>query len=441
MRGLRSLLVLLAIAGGFGAYLYFVEAKRDLADRAEKRDKVFTVEADKVEEITVKSETGDRTTLKKNGSEWQIVAPADKAARADAAEASGISTNLSNLEQQRVVEENAKNLADFGLEKPRVEVSFKSGGQEHTLQIGSKTPTGNDLYAKLGGQSKVFLIAAYLESTFNRSTFDLRDKTALKVDTQSVDSLEVTTENGTKKFAKVNGAWQLASPPEPRSDAVAVDNAITRVIGAQMKSLAPAKELKEYGLDKPAATARVGTGSAHATLLIGKAAEEGTVYAKDEARPEVFTIESGILDDLKKGPAEFRQKDVFDARSFNTTKIELTRAGSSWTFEKITEKAKDGAETEKWRQVAPAAKDADTQKINALLSTLTGARADSFVDKVPAAKPELVAALTFDNGKTERVTLLKSGPDGYAVRASESGAAKIAATLVDDIVKSVEGLK
>ena len=440
MRGIRSLLVLLVIAAGFGAYLYFVEAKRDTLDTGEKRDKVFSVEADKVEEITVKSESGDRTTLKKNGSEWQIVAPADKAAHADAAEASGISTNLSNLEQQRVVEENAQRLADFGLDKPRIEVSFKSGGQEQTLQIGSKTPTGNDLYAKLAGQSKVFLIAAYLESTFNRSTFDLRDKTALKVDTQAVDSLEVTTGSGTKKFAKVNGAWQLASPAEPRSDAVAVDNAITRVLGAQMKSLAPAKDLKEYGLDTPAATARIGSGSSHATLLIGKAAEEGSVYAKDEARPEVFTIESGILDDLKKGPAEFRQKDVFDARSFNTTKAELTRAGSSWIFEKVTEKAKDGAETEKWRQVAPAAKDADTQKVNALLSTLTGARAESFVEKVPTGKPELVVALTFD-GKTERVTLLKSGTDGYAVRASESGAAKIPATLVDDIVKSLEGLK
>ena len=441
MRGGRSFLVLLVIGAAFGSYLYFVESKRDPLETGEKRDKVFSVEADKVEEITVKSESGDRTTLKKNGSEWQIVAPADKAAHADAAEASGISTNLSNLEQQRVVEENAQNLADFGLDKPRVEVSFKSGGQDHTLQIGSKTPTGNDLYAKLGGQSKVFLIAAFLESTFNRSTFDLRDKTAIKVETQAVDSLEVTTENGTKKFAKVNNAWQLASPAEPRTDAVAVDNAITRVLGAQMKALAPAKDLKEYGLDKPAATARIGTGSSYATLLIGKAAEEGSVYAKDEARPEVFTIESGILDDLKKGPAEFRQKDIFDARSFNTTKVELTRAGSSWTFEKVTEKAKDGAETEKWRQVVPAAKDADTQKVNALLSTLTAARADSFVEKAPAGKPELEVALTFDNGKTERVTLVKSGTDAYAMRASDSGAAKIPPTVVDDVIKSIEGLK
>ena len=439
MRGARSLIVLLVIAGAFGAYLYFVEAKRDPLDTGEKRDKVFTVEADKIEEITIKSESGDRTTLKKAGEGWQIVAPAR--ATADPTETSGISTNLSTLEQQRVVDENPTELKDFGLAEPRIEITFKEGGKEQTLQIGSKTPTGNDLYAKIAGQPKVFLIAAYLESTFNRSTFDLRDKTALKVDAQKVDSLEVTTETGVKKFTKVNSAWQLTSPAEPRSDAGGIDNVVSRVLNAQMKSLAPAKDPKEYGFDKPAATVRVGSGSSQATLLIGKAAEEGSVYAKDETRPEIFTIESGILDDVKKAPSEFRQKDLFDARTFTTTKVEIVRGGQTWAFEKVKEKGKDGAELEKWVQRAPAAKDADADKMNTLITTLTGARADGFVDKGPAAKPEAAVTLTHEGGKTERVSFARSGSDGFAVRDGMPGAAKIPVTLVDDVVKAVEALK
>jgi Domain of unknown function (DUF4340) len=439
MRGARSLIILLVIAGAFGAYLYFVEAKRDPLDTGEKRDKVFTVEADKIEEITIKSESGDRTTLKKDGGAWQIAAPAG--ATADPTEASGISTNLSTLEQQRVVEENPTDLKDFGLAEPRIEVSFKEGGKEQTLQIGSKTPTGNDLYAKVAGQPKVFLIAAYLESTFNRSTFDLRDKTALKVDAQKVDSLEVTTDSGVKKFTRVNSAWQLTSPAEPRSDAVGIDNVVSRVLNAQMKALAPAKAATEYGFDKPAATVRVGTGSSQATLLIGKPAEEGSVYAKDEARAEVFTIESGILDDLKKAPSEFRQKDLFDARTFNTTKVELVRGTGAWTFEKVKEKGKDGAELEKWVQRTPVAKDADVDKINTLLTALTGARADAFVDKAPSAKPEAIFMLTHEAGKTERVSFARSGSDGFAMREGMPGAAKIPVSLVDDVVKAVEALK
>lgn len=441
MRGVRSLLVLVVIGAAFLAYLYFVEAKRDPLDTGEKRDKVFTVEADKIEELTIKSESGDRTTMKKNGADWQFIAPAGTTGKVDASEISGITTNLSTLEQQRVIEENAQDLNAFGLATPRIEVTFKADGKDQTLQIGTKTPTGNDLYAKVAGQPKVFLIAAYLESTLNRSTFDLRDKTAIMVDAQKVDSLEVTTEAGSKKFTKVNGAWQLTSPSEPRSDAQAVDTVVSRVLNAQMKTLAPARELKEYGLDKPAATARIGTGSSHATLLIGKTAEEGSVYAKDEARAEVFTIESGILDDLKKPAIEFRQKDIFDARSFNTKKIEISSGAAGSTFEKVTEKGKDGVETEKWRQVAPAAKDADADKIRTLLSTITGARAEAFVEKPPTGKPDVVVTLTFEEGKKERVSFVKSGADAWAVRDGLSGAAKVPASLVDDILKIVEGLK
>lgn len=441
MRGLRSLLVLLVIGVAFAAYLWFVEAKRDPFDTGEKRDKVFTVEQDKIEELTIKSESGDKTTMKKSGVDWQFVAPAGTSGKVDVSEISGITGNLSTLEQQRVIEENAQDLNAFGLATPRIEVTFKADGKEQTLQIGSKTPTGNDLYAKIAGQSKVFLILAHLESTLNRSTFDLRDKTAIMVDAQKVDALEVTTDAGSKKFTKVNGAWQLTSPSEPRSDAQAVDTVVSRVLNAQMKTLAPAKELKEYGLDKPAATARIGTGSSHATLLIGKTAEEGSVYAKDEARPEVFTIESGILDDLKKPAVGFRQKDIFDARSFSTKKMEIARGAATWTFEKVTEKGKDGVETEKWRQVAPAAKDADAEKMRTLLSTITGARAESFVEKAPTGKPDVVVTMTFDEGKNERVSFTKSGADAWAVRDGAAGAAKVPASLVDDIVKSVESLK
>ena len=146
MRGLRSFVVLLVILIGLGAYLYFVESRRTPGDDAEKREKVFTVEADAIDEVTITSEAGESTTLKKSGETWQMVAPV--AAPADAAEMSGITTNLSTIEEQRLIDENPANLEEFGLAKPRIEVTFKSAGEEHRLQIGSKTPTGSDLYAK-----------------------------------------------------------------------------------------------------------------------------------------------------------------------------------------------------------------------------------------------------------------------------------------------------
>ena len=79
MRSARSLLVLLVLGAGLGAYIYFVESKRDLTDPETRKEKVFTVEAGKIEEVELHSPNGD-TTLKKNGTTWQIASPVTAAA-------------------------------------------------------------------------------------------------------------------------------------------------------------------------------------------------------------------------------------------------------------------------------------------------------------------------------------------------------------------------
>jgi len=188
MRGLRSFAGLLVILLALGAYLYFVESKRTPGDDAEKKDKVFAVEADKIDEVTIRSQAGDTTTLRRKGTEWAIVQPP---AAADPAEVSGVTSNLASVQIQRLLDENPADLKQYGLDAPKVEVSFKSGGQEHRLLLGDKTPSGTDMYAKVGDQKKVFTVSSFLESTFNRGTFDLRDKTVLKVDAEKIDSMEI----------------------------------------------------------------------------------------------------------------------------------------------------------------------------------------------------------------------------------------------------------
>ena len=49
--------------------------------------------------------------------------------------------------------------------------------------------------------------------------------------------------------------------------------------------------------------------------------------------------------------------------------------GQTTVFEKTKVKDKDGKEEEKWRQTAPAARDVDAAKIEALIGAATGARA------------------------------------------------------------------
>lgn len=443
MRGLRSLIVLLVIAVPLGWYAYRDSTKP--ADSGEsKRDKVFTVEADKIEEVSLKSESGERTRLQKSGSEWKIVAPAG--APPDSNEISSVTSGIASLEMDSVVDENPPDLKEYGLAQPRIQVSFKSGGQDHALLIGQKTPPGSDLYAKRANDNKVFLISAHLESTFNKKPFDLRDKAILKVDRDKLDSLEFTTADRTVRFVRPAGEWQIAAPVQARADFSAIESLVSRFAGLQMKSVVENEaEAKKAGLDKPAATVRLGTGSSQATLAIGSAAGDGAVYARDLSRPTLFTVESSVLDELKKDLSDYRQKDLFDARSFNATRLEIARGGQTHAFEKTKVKNKEGQDEEKWRQLSPQARDLDQAAFDALVSAITGVRAMSFFDK-PAGKtapvPEMTIAIKSNDGKKEeRVTFAKAGTDAYATREGEPGLAKVEASAIESIAKALQELK
>jgi hypothetical protein len=444
MRGLRSLIVLLLIAIPVG-WLTYRESKRTDTDDGPKKETVFTVEADKIEEIAITSESGEHTLMQKSPEKgWQIVAPATTAP--DPAEISGLTSNLSSLEIQRVVDENPPDLKEYGLSQPRIEVSFKSGGEQHTLLLGQKTPPGTDVYAKRNGDDKVFLIASHLESTFNKGTFDLRDKTVIKVDRDKLDAVEIVAGGRAMRFVKPSGEWALAAPIQGRADYSAIESLVSRITGLQMKSVADGVETKKTGLEKPAATIRMGTGSSQATLAIGAAAGEDTVYARDLSRDIVFTIDSSLLTDLKKDVSEYRQKDLFDARSFNATRLEIVQAGQTHAFEKTTSKNKEGQDEDKWRQVSPQQRDLDQSSFDALLSAVTGLRANGFVDPATAAKalaaPDLTVTIKFDEGKKEeRVTLARSGSDVLAARAGETGAARLDGTALDPVTKALQELK
>jgi hypothetical protein len=449
MRGLRSTIGLVVVLAGLGAYIYFVTWKKS-DETTSKQEKVFAgLQTDKIDALTVTSDKGDVTSLKKDGTTWQITAPL--ATKADETEASSIASDLGTVEITRVIDENPSSLKDYGLEKARIEVDFTAAGDKTAkkLIIGDKTPTGASLYAKRNDDKRVFLIPAMQESSLNKSTFDLRDKTLVKFDRDKVDDVELTSDGKTLAIAKEGGDWKITKPVQTKADFGAVEGVIGRLQTAQMKSIvttdpSPA-DLKKYGLDKPSATAVLGAGSARTTLVLGGKAEDNTVYARDASRPIVMTVESALADELKKGADDYRRKDIFEFRAFNANRIEFTRNGQTVAFEKTKNTGKDAqTNPDVWKRVSPSAKDADRDKMDALLSRLSNMRAASFVDsaaKTGLDKPALVVAVTFEDGKKqERVTFGQNGSDVYASRPGEPGAAKVDATDFSESIKSLDEL-
>jgi hypothetical protein len=440
MRGARSTLILVVIFLGLLGY-YVYDSRRPDAPAAEEKAKAFTVEADKIEELIVETPEGQTTRLKKGSGGWEMVEPSGTPA--DQTEATSIAQSLASLEVQRVIDENPSDLAQYGLADPKVEIGFRASGQKTAsgLLLGDKTPTGGELYAKTPDSNRVFLIASYLDSTFNKTPFALRDKTVLKFEREKVTSLEITRPKDALAFTKEGTDWNLTKPSRASGDYSVIEGVIGQIQSAQMTALTStdAKDLKQYGLDKPVVTATIVADGGSHTLEIGKPSPDGSVYARDTARPLVFTVSSALATELEKPAVDYRKKDIFDFRSFNATALELTRNNVKLAFEKVKGTGENASD--KWQQTSPARKDVDTAKFEAALGQLSGLRAESFADTAPSTAfktPAATVVVKFDEGKKEeRVTFASSGSDTYAARSGESGAAKIEAMSFESAMKAL----
>jgi len=447
MRSGKSLATLAILFVGMLA-LYEYDVIKPKTDAIEQHDKVFTVDASKVEDLTVKGTAGETTTLKKEKAGWQLMQPVT--ATADESIVSAITSSLSTLENNGGVDQAPEDLGQYGLGQPRISVTFKSQGDKaaHTLLLGNKSPTGGDMYAQRGGEKAVFLVPAYVEATFDKKPFDLRDKVVLKFERDTASRLELARGDVKSAFVKNGMDWMVAEPFKARADFSAIEGLVSRLQSVQMTSLVNdnATDLKPFGLDAPSESVTVGAGSSRATLLIGSAAtgeSKSGVYAKDASRPLVFTLPQEVADELKKSIDDLRKKDVFEFRPFNTTRIEIVRGAQTVIFEKTKGTGKDTSE--KWRRVAPAAGDVDAAKMDAVLTKLSNLRAQSFADaKTPngLASPVMVIKAVFDElHRNEQASFGKVGTDVFAARPDEPGAMKLTASEFEDAMKAVDALK
>jgi Domain of unknown function (DUF4340) len=437
VRGLKSTIALLVVLIGLVAYIYFVDSKKPASNAPETKAKAFTVDADQIEEIQIKPASGDASRVQKANGTWQLVEP--EKADADQGQVSNAATSLATLEVNRVVDDNPSDLSQYGLSPPKAEIAFRVKGQKdpHQLLIGEKTTTGSDLYAKTPDQKRVFLISGYLENTFERTPFDLRDKAALKFDQSKADGVEIV-HNGTTALAKSGTEWAVTKPYKARADFASAEAVLTSLSSLQMQKIVEndAKDLAKYGLDKPDATITVNGGSTRASLALGKK-DGDSVYARDLSRPMVFTIPATTAGEIEKDASTLRRKDMFDGRSFNTTRVELKRGGEMLTFDKS--KGKDGKDV--WKNAA--GKEIDATKVEDMLTKLSNIRAQLFQDRVdPVLKmPTLVATLKLDNNMTETVTFARSGNAVLASREGEPGSATVEVMPFNDAMSAIDAVK
>jgi len=474
--------VAILVLAGLFAFWWFVERKSEPKREGEQpKVSVLAVDKAKAKELTLASSGGDTIKAVKDASGWKLVSPFT--APADSSAIEGMLGSLEKLEADEVVTDQPGDLAQYGLAQPARTVSAVVEGQKAPLAVefGAKSPDGSSVYAKTPSAPKVYLVPSWIESSFDKKPFDLRDRDLLHVKRDDVRQLEVTGPDGSYALARTDaGEWAFIKPVATRAGRWSVDGLLGTVENLRMESVAAEeakdpKELQRFGLETPSRTVTLVTKDGQTrTLQIGSGIVEPSPSpspgsspspspakgekAKPPEKPKpakyyvrqagsglVAVVPATLADDLAKGMGELRAKRLLEIATYETDGFETVSSGKTKTYAKTTTKDKDGFDKTQWKRTAPDKKDLDTTKVEDALFKMGGVEVQEFIDQPKEASAYgLDAPLLRVTVKAKSPSWIEvaKGKDGawYARRSNDASVLKLDPAKADELVKAFDAL-
>jgi hypothetical protein len=449
-----------------GSYIWFVERKHEPKPEGEtEKITVLAVDKAKAREVSIATSGGETIRVLKQGDRWEVEAPFK--APADTSAVESLLTSLEKLQADEVVADQPTDLAQYGLVSPSRTVSAVVEGAKAPLAIefGAKSPDGSNVYAKTPSSPKVYLVPSWVEGTFEKKPFDLRDRDLLHVKRDDVRTLEVTGPEGSYTLSRTDsGDWAFTKPLQTRAGRWSVDGLLGTIENLRMDSVAAQSpsDLLPFGLATPTRTVSLvlKDGSTR-TLEIGAPAPETAgsptptpspgqkpkptkYYAREAGTGLVAVIPAALADDLAKGMGELRAKRLLEVATYETEGFETLQGGVKKVYAKSTTKDKDGFDKTQWKRTSPDTKDLDTTKVEDALFKMGGVEVQEFIDqpKDPSTygldAPELRVTV-----KAKGESWIEVGKkDGafYARRNNDSAVLKLDPTKAEELVKAFADL-
>jgi hypothetical protein len=394
--------------------------------------KILSLKQEDISKIQIKKKGGEELDLAKgDGGKWQITAP--KPLGADQESVSSLLSTVSSLNSDRLVDDKAADLGQYGLADPSLELDVTAKDNKvQKLFLGDLTPAGNAVFAKLEGDPRVFTVANYNKTSIDKTANDLRDKRLLTVDFDKLSQVELITKKQDIEFGRNKQEWQIVKPKPLRADNFQVEEIVRKLRNARMDASTPDADAKKraalFASGTQVATAKLTDLAAMQELQIRKSKDD--YYAKSTAVAGVYKVPSDVGQGLDKNVDDFRNKKLFDFGFDEPGKVEihdgakayfLTKGGQDW-----------------WS--------ADSKKVDAagaqsLIDRIRELSATKFVDS-GFTTPVMELTVTSNEGKRAEIVLISKSGDNYiAKRENEPALYQLDSSSVTDLQKLAAEVK
>jgi hypothetical protein len=348
------LLLVVLIAAGV---LYFITTSKESAEpqpSAEKAGgagkKLLTVaNSGAVNKVVITRTGGERLVLERGAgaSEWNLVEPVK--GPAESWKVDQLVQPLVDLRSTGQTEASGK-----GVDQPRYVVELTDKDNKTTkINVGNRSSVGDILYVQVAGEGKADIVSSAVVEQLEKPASEFRKARLLTTPNEKITGVTISHENQTLKLVKNGENWQITEPKPMPGDADQISSLLTSITGLDAAKFVSedAKNLAEYGLDKPqmtityttappetqpAATQSSATtkpGGDVVTIKFGAAQDVLNKYVYATASPAgpVVTIDATKLEAFKKTPLDLRDRKVVDVNPDAVSKLAISVQKSATT--------------------------------------------------------------------------------------------------------------
>ena len=390
---------------------------------------ILSIDSTKVSEVTVKNKD-ILLDFTKNKTDWVLISPVGLKTNKD--QISTLISGITGITPDKLIEEKASNLNQYGLDKPVLEIVILSTeNKTQTLQFGNKTPTQDGYYLMDMASNKVVTVSTNTVEQFLDAKNAIRDKTLFNL---TVDATAGTVKDATgismyragellfTAKLEADSNWALTAPFVATANVESMIPIITAIAQLSVSSFVEdnATDLDKYGLKNPAYAFEVDTTSKGKNkILLGSVKQGSTeLYAVFEGSKDVFTIDPSTLTFLDKPFNEIIQPFIYITNIDTVTRIDVTMDGRTDTSTILADTADKDKDKFTINGKDATAKDSKgNQPFRKYYQALIGITLDEIeIGVVPTGNPEITINYTLTKALgTMKIEFIPKDKDYYYV--------------------------
>ncbi len=264
--------------------------------------KVLVFKKDNVERLVLKFDgTEIELRKRKEGEEtkWQMLKPVK--VPADSWRVDDILWALDGAQAEGFIDKR-QNLAEFGLDKPQLELRLWEKGKKQPKTVWMSVK-GNKGYLRTSEGDTVYKVGMSLLDDLKKSPNDLRDLQIVKF--KRDDAEEISLRWDKKKVRLVKRAernWEIVEPKRKGTNWTTVDSILFELESMRAEKWVAEKPKPEHGLNKPQFEAEVKLKDGKTiTVKFGKLTEQDSVFVcSNYSDNQVYRKAKFVLDNLKR---------------------------------------------------------------------------------------------------------------------------------------------